>query len=271
MEQVAFYTLKLTLGTRDDILREIDEWLVGSVSRQLFFLNAHCFNLSLKVRMYHDALSSADMVLNDGSGIAFAARIGRVQLSGNLNGTDLIPLVIAHAAKFGSKLYLLGGKPGVAALATRKIANLWPDVRVVGVHDGYFDRTEERRVIDEIRELKVNLLIVAMGVPRQELWLLQHRTELDSVSLSIAGGAVLDFISDTVRRAPVWMRRAGVEWVYRLWLEPGRMWRRYLIGNLTFVWNVFRLRGTHLKAQWKTSRSRKEESPDDRNWAGRPG
>jgi len=242
MQPVPFYTLKLDVCSQEEALQAIDSTLKAKRSGTLCFLNAHSFNVSRSDPLYHDVLLRSDLLLNDGVGISIAARLAGIRLPENLNGTDFIPRLIAHAKELGKRIYLLGGKPGVAEMAKKRLEERISEVAIVGTHCGYFDEVEEESIVGEIVDRKVDVLIVGMGVPRQELWLAHVAGRLPEGTLTVAGGAILDFISGGVKRAPLWLRRCDLEWLYRLWLEPRRMWQRYLIGNIVFLYHVLRLR-----------------------------
>lgn len=111
--------------------------------------------------------------------------------------------------------------------------------RFVVIHDGYFPPSQEQEIVDRIAALRPDVLLVAMGVPRQELWIERH-IDARHCTLPIAVGALLDFLSGAVPRAPLWMRRLRLEWLFRLAVEPGRLWRRYVVGNPLFLLRVVR-------------------------------
>jgi len=245
MDNTNFYKLRLDIFSIAGAMEKIKSILMDRHTRLLFFINAHCFNIAQENQSYKDSLLEADLVFNDGVGIDIAARIGGVNLEANLNGTDLIPAIIELAGKMNKNIYLLGGKPGIAEKAKMRIEKKYPGIQIKGVHSGYFDEKEEALVIEEINKLNIDLLVVGMGVPRQELWLQRNRHRFNNLKLGVAGGAIIDFLSGNISRAPIWMRKSKTEWIYRLWLEPRRMWRRYLIGNIVFFWNILKLRKEH--------------------------
>jgi N-acetylglucosaminyldiphosphoundecaprenol N-acetyl-beta-D-mannosaminyltransferase len=210
-----------------------------------FFVNAHSINLSRHSQEYFDAVHRADLVLNDGVGLDLAARINGASFPDNLNGTDLIPQLLAIANQFRWSVYLLGAKPGVADRAAESIGQEFPNIRMCGTEDGYFaDREDD--VVAAINRTRPDLLLVGMGNPQQEIFIDRMLTEgrLASVRLAIGVGAYLDFAAGRFERAPRVVRALRMEWGWRLVQEPARMWRRYLIGNWSFLfWTlVYRLR-----------------------------
>lgn len=208
-------------------------------SIELFFLNAHCFNLAQKDREYFDILNSCDYLLNDGIGIKIASKIEKLVLKKNLNGTDFIPEIAEMASKKGYKIFLLGAKDGIAEEAAVKLKEKFEGLQIAGVHSGY---GLDDSVLELINNSKADILIAGMGVPMQEKWIRENKRKLACVKLFVGGGAILDFLSQKIRRAPLFMRKFGLEWVFRLCLEPGRLWRRYLVGNFLFFYYILVLK-----------------------------
>lgn len=242
LSQVNILGLMINNVTQDQAIEWIFELVQGSTARQLAFVNPHCVNISLKDRVYRDAILASDLVLPDGIGIQMAGRMMRTPLKQNVNGTDLFPALCQHSAAAGLSIYLLGGEPGVAERVARWLAENAPAVTVAGYRDGFFSPVEEPEVIAGINASGANLLLVAMGVPRQDVWIRQHLPAL-KVGVAMGVGGLFDFYSDRIARAPLWAREAGLEWIYRLSNEFGRMWRRYLIGNIEFLVKVSRFSG----------------------------
>lgn len=209
------------------------------------FLNAHCANVAARDTHYARALRAADIVLPDGAGISLAARLTGRRLTANLNGTDLCRPLCTEAARRGLSVYLLGAKPGVADRAAAAMVARTPGLRIAGTRDGYFPKAETADVIAEINASGADIVLVAMGVPMQDVWLYRHRRQIRA-QLAMGVGALFDFEAGVVSRAPKLLRRAGMEWAWRLALEPRRMFTRYVLGNPAFVaramWQALRLR-----------------------------
>lgn len=198
------------------------------------FLNAHCVNTAAQDRRYRRALHGAEYVLPDGAGISLAAKLTGARFKENLNGTDLCLPLCQEAARQGKSLFLLGAAPGVAADAARNLMHKVPGLRIVGTQDGYFDQSQSDAVIADINATGADIVMVAMGVPLQDVWLHEHRDKLQA-QLAMGVGALFDFNAGRVQRAPQAIRRAKLEWLWRLGLEPRRMFKRYVIGNPLFV------------------------------------
>jgi N-acetylglucosaminyldiphosphoundecaprenol N-acetyl-beta-D-mannosaminyltransferase len=212
----------------------IRQRLDGDEQTTVFMTNAHCANVSCRYPEYHDALLASGLNLADGVGVRLAGKIKGTPIRQNVNGTDMFPRLCTMLQNSGRSVYLLGGRPGVAARVAEWIGKRYPGTSIAGHRDGYFKAAEESQVAEVIRASGASLLLVAMGVPQQELWI-QRNLPRTGVSVAMGVGGLFDFYSGRIPRAPSWMREAGVEWIWRLLQEPGRMWKRYLIGNWTFL------------------------------------
>jgi N-acetylglucosaminyldiphosphoundecaprenol N-acetyl-beta-D-mannosaminyltransferase len=224
-------------------MSEAIDWIMdrakNNIKSHIAFVNPDCLNISYIHHAYKKILISAERVLPDGIGIHVGCRMLGVSLKANVNGTDLFPRLCERIAEQNISLFLLGAHPGIAEQVANKMQQLYPSLSIAGTHHGYFDRTEEKGVIDDINSSKAEILLVAFGAPKQELRLAKHREQL-TVPILIGVGGLFDFYSDRISRAPQWVREIGMEWVWRLVQEPGRMWRRYIIGNPLFLYRVWR-------------------------------
>lgn len=223
--------------TNASIAQTID-WLSSRLERgdrtHVAFLNAHCVNIAAADAEYRAVLKAADAILPDGSGIALAARFLGVRLIANLNGTDLVPLLCQRLSDTGRSVFLLGGKPGVAAAVAKALRSACPELRIVGTQHGYFQPDDEDAVIKSINASGADVVLTAMGVPLQENWLHRVGSRL-TATMRIGVGGCFDFLAGNIPRAPMALRRLGLEWTYRLYQEPLRMWQRYILGNPAFV------------------------------------
>jgi N-acetylglucosaminyldiphosphoundecaprenol N-acetyl-beta-D-mannosaminyltransferase len=179
-------------------------------------------------------LQKCGFVLADGIGLKLAGKILNSHIRQNVNGTDLFPLLCTALARENLGIYLLGGKPGVPEDVARWIAERHPSVRVSGCHHGFFSAAETASITEDIRRSGAAILLVALGVPRQEKWIREHQSE-SGVNIAIGVGGLFDFYSGRIPRAPLWIRELGMEWFYRFVQEPRRMWRRYFVGNFVFL------------------------------------
>lgn len=215
--------------------------LQGRRRVRMAFVNPDCVNLAHRDPIYRAALTRFDWVLTDGIGMNLAGRLLGQPVRQNVNGTDLFPRLLELLESNGRPLYLLGGRPGVAAAVAEWIGARYPRVQIAGHHHGYFGPEEQEAVIRGIREAGTAVLLVGFGAPRQERWIAAHSTACGAV-VTLGVGGLFDYYSGRVRRAPKWLRELGGEWLYRLIQEPQRLWRRYLVGNAVFLFRVIRAR-----------------------------
>lgn len=215
------------------------KYLLQPGQRTVFFYNAHCANARATRSGYSRALDRADQILPDGIGIELAARMQGDGLTANLNGTDLLPPLLKAAAEQRKSIFLFGARPGTAEKAARHLATLVPGLRIAGSLDGYGGALDADTAIDTINASGADILLVAMGVPMQELWLDRFGHKL-LPELKMAVGGLFDFWAGNVQRAPLWVRNVKSEWVWRLAMEPTRLAQRYILGNFTFLWRATR-------------------------------
>ena len=203
------------------------------------FCNAHTVNTGYSSADFVSAAAQSTL-FNDGVGLDLASKILYGQrFPANLNGTDLTPQILAGLPS-GTRIFLLGSAPGVAKVAQQALSTLHPTLRFVGAADGFFSRDAEPELVRKIVVAETQLVLIGMGQPRQELWAARNRDAVGAVLLCV--GAFLDFTAGEVRRAPRWIRRLRLEWMFRLAHEPRRLMRRYLIGNAAFVLRVLHQR-----------------------------
>lgn len=179
-----------------------------------------------------EAVQNADLVLPDGVGVVYGAKILGTPLKGKLPGIDFATELMRRLAKRGGRVYLLGAKPGIAELAGERMQEQFPGLIVCGTHDGYFQ--EDAPVIEEINALQPDLLLVCLGAPKQELWMHRNRPLL-KVGLMAGLGGSLDVFAGTVKRAPVFFQKLGLEWFYRLLKEPWRFKRMMKLPKFLFA------------------------------------
>lgn len=171
-----------------------------------------------------EALLAAELVVPDGIGIIYASKIHRLGLKERVPGIDLMAKMLRFLNTTKGSMYILGGKPQVAEVAAARILEVYPNIDVKGIHDGYFDQDEEIKILDHINEEKPDVLFVALGCPRQELWIHKNKKILNCKVAMGVGGAV-DVWAGHAKRAPLWMQKSGLEWFYRLAKEPTRIGR----------------------------------------------
>lgn len=223
----------LTMGETLDVIEEHCAH-AETACLQLCFVNPDCVNIARRNARYRRVINQADLVVPDGIGMRLAGRILKHGFRQNVNGTDLFPRLCQRLNERQGSMYLLGGQPGVADATAEWIRQNYPEVIIAGTRHGFFSAEQEPALIEEIRAAQADVLLVAMGAPRQELWIHEHGAGC-GVRVAMGVGGLFDFYAGRIPRAPRWLREVGGEWLYRLYQEPRRMWRRYLVGNFTFM------------------------------------
>lgn len=234
--KVEFFNLGVNVLDRQDFFRELRQRLSNKQKITINFLNAHCFNVAQKNIEYRKALETCTFLLNDGVGVEIAGKLIGIDFKENLNGTDLIPQLLEFFASNRMTVFFFGARKEVIEKAVKDIKANIPNLSIVGFSDGYVD--DPALIVDEINQSQADAVILGMGVPRQELWVAKHYDQLTSAKVLVSGGAIFDFVSGNVKRAPHFIRRIKLEWLFRLIQEPKRLFSRYVIGSFVFLYYI---------------------------------
>jgi len=193
--------------------------------------------------LFMEILQRADLVVPDGIGVVWAgAKLGQ-PFPERIPGIELAEGLLARAAAKGYRIFLLGSAPGVADQAAAKLQERWPGLRVVGTHHGFFQGPEEEQVLERLKELRPDILLAALGVPRQEKWLAAHLAEL-RIPVAVGVGGSFDVWAGVDKRAPEWLRKLNLEWLYRLVRQPWRIRRMAVLPVFVLtVWKELLFKG----------------------------
>ncbi len=231
----------------EQLLQRIVELIEQRRHALVLNVNVHIYNLAASRPWLTDWLNKAEIVFCDGAGVMLGTRLLGKTIPERITYADWYWQLAALAEARGYTLFLLGAQPGVAQKAADRLLAAYPRLQIVGMRDGYFDATpfsaENEAVLASINSVSPDILTVGMGMPRQEAWLRDNWHRLDA-RVALTGGAVFDYISGDLTRAPRWMTDNALEWLGRLIIEPNRLWRRYLLGNPRFLLRVLKLRLT---------------------------
>ena len=211
-------------------------------------LNAHCYNMTLKDVLYQEALINSNILLPDGISVVWAMKWLTKQKLQKIAGADLFFFEMDQLQKIGGKCFFLGSNDKTLSKIKKNTIKDYPRVKVQIFSPPYkpeFSDDDNMKMLKSINSFQPDVLMVGMTAPKQEKWAYQHYNALQ-VGHICCIGAVFDFYAGTINRAPRWMIKLGLEWLYRLIKEPRRMWRRYLVGNILFIWYV-------IKEKWKFS------------------
>lgn len=205
--------------------------------------NAHHIITLQHDQAFQEIYQKAFLVVPDGVPLLWAANFLQTPLAGRVNGTDLFERLCAVAPQHRLKVFLLGGRPGAAEQARKVLQARHPDLQIVGTDCPPYgfeaDPEALERISTRIQQAAPDILFVGLGAPKQEKWIYAHHEEL-GVPISIGIGVSFELVANMVQRAPVLLQKAGLEWLFRLVMEPTRLWKRYILGNPLFVGSVLR-------------------------------
>lgn len=203
--------------------------------KTFFYVDAHHFNIASKDSKYKRILQKATLVHVSGMGPILASRILGQSLPERTPTPDFIDEIFAIGERKKWSFYLLGGEEDVVRKAVERIKKEFPGIEIVGYHHGFF--ADDREIVSKINSVKPDIILVGMGTPKQERWIEENKNKINA-KVFWAVGALFDILSGKRKRPPKWIQRIGMEWVYRMGQEPRRLWRRYLFGNIAFLFNV---------------------------------
>lgn len=206
-------------------------------------INAHSYNTAQKDALFAEALLQGDVLIPDGASIVMACRWlkAKVQPKERIAGWDLFAFEMEKLNRKGGTCFFMGSSEKVLGLIRERAKSVYPNIRIEAYSPPYkpeFSAEENRAIVEAINRCNPDLLWIGMTAPKQEKWAYTHWKELEIHCHCGTIGAVFDFFAGTMERAPLWWQEHSLEWLYRLMKEPKRMWRRYIIGNTLFLWNL---------------------------------
>lgn len=238
-ERIQILGLPVDVITNAQWLDVIELWVQSGRTRQICTINPEFIMVAQRDTLFRHILQRVDLCVPDGVGLQIAARILGKSLPERVTGSDGVPRIAERAAERGWTLYFLGAAEGVAEKAADALRARWPSLQIVGTYSGSPSADEEDAIVARINAAAPDILLVAYGAPNQDKWIARNLPRLN-VKVAMGVGGTFDFIAGIVPRAPLWMRQRGLEWLYRLYLEPRRIGRMTRLPR--FVWAVLRRR-----------------------------
>ena len=224
------------LGWEQAVSR-MSHWAAARESRVVCICNAHSVVTARQDPEFAQVIREADMATPDGAPIAWLLRRLGATRQERINGPDLMWKFCEHAAETGESIYLYGASETTLAVLVKTLSERLPHLRVAGSYSPPFrplTSAEDETVVNAINQSGAGLVWVSLGCPKQEKWMAAHRNRIQAVMVGV--GAAFDYHAGTIQRAPLWMQKNGLEWLYRLASEPRRLWRRYFVTNTLFMW-----------------------------------
>jgi N-acetylglucosaminyldiphosphoundecaprenol N-acetyl-beta-D-mannosaminyltransferase len=218
----------------DQSVEAIRGFLRAGRSHQIVTVNLDFVSIAERNTEFRELVNRSDLAVADGMPLIWLSRLRGQPLPERVTGVELVDACCDIAAESGQGVFLMGAAPGVAQAAAQRLQERHPDLRIVGTYSppmGAMKRHDDERLVRMIREAAPGFLFVALGAPRQDLWIRAHLEELN-VPVAMGVGCTLDLLAGVTNRAPSWMQAVGLEWAYRLVREPRRLWRRYLLNDL---------------------------------------
>lgn len=223
-EKVEIAGIKIDNVCMDEAADVMSEFLERDALNMVFTPNSEILLEAVKDREFEDILNSGQLVVPDGIGVVIASRFYGTPVKERVAGMDLMMRLMNIADSQERSIYLLGGREGVAEEAAIKLAEKYGKLKIVGTQNGYFREDEEEKIIEDINSSRTDILLTALGAPKQEKFIYKHRDKL-KVRIAMGVGGSLDVLAERVKRAPEFYQRAGLEWFYRLVKEPKRIVR----------------------------------------------
>jgi N-acetylglucosaminyldiphosphoundecaprenol N-acetyl-beta-D-mannosaminyltransferase len=228
----------------DDLIEYIRLSLNDNKKRIISYVNIYALNLAYELEWFRNFINRSDIAYCDGFGLILASKIFGTPLRYRFTPPDWIYLLLDKLDCNPCRFFLLGSKPEVVKTAAEKIISYKPDIMVRFYH-GYFEKErqsmENEAVLSLIHDFKPQILLVGLGMPLQEKWISENFDDIQA-DVILPVGALFDYMSGNVKRAPLWMTNHGLEWLGRLYYEPKRLWKRYLIGIPLFYLRVYQQR-----------------------------
>jgi N-acetylglucosaminyldiphosphoundecaprenol N-acetyl-beta-D-mannosaminyltransferase len=202
-------------------------------------LNVFCMNLAFEHRWLHDFIRSVHLVFCDGDGVRMGLRILGYSPPPKITYNEWLWQLSEFCERKQYSLFFLGGRPGIAEEAAANLKARFPALRIAGIQDGFFNKQgeENNKVVERINAASPDILLVCFGMPHQERWIAENWSDVNA-HVFLKGGAALDYAAGRLQKAPAWMIRCHMEWLYRLFQDPVRLFTRYVVGNPRFLLRV---------------------------------
>jgi len=223
----------------DDFVSRAEEFISSKTPHYIAMMNVAKLVKMRADRDLAESILAADLIGADGVPLVWVSKLFGTPLPGRVNGTDLMYRLLERASEKGYRVFFFGATEAVLQRVIELVRREYSGVQIAGWQHGYFTPAEELVIVNKIRIAEPDILLIAFGTPKKELWVKHYLSAMGVPVIHGVGGS-FDVMAGVVRRAPLWMQRSGLEWFFRTLQEPGRMWRRYLVTNTVFVLLVLR-------------------------------
>lgn len=243
MEKQALLNTYINNVTMPETIAAIEQMIEADKKSYVVAINVDVVMKIEEDSYLKKVVDNADMVLVDGKPLVWISKLHGKPLKAKISGSDLVPLLCEVAAEKGYKIFIIGGKDGIAEQAKEKLENRLPKIKIVGTYAPPFGFEKNESELDKINQMiseaHPDLLIACFGCPKQEKWIYENIQKYNA-KVSVCAGATVDFLAGNVKRAPRWMSDHGLEWFYRFTQEPKRMFKRYFVDDTKIVKLIFK-------------------------------
>jgi N-acetylglucosaminyldiphosphoundecaprenol N-acetyl-beta-D-mannosaminyltransferase len=241
-ERISILGVQVDIVGLDELLKYALFIIQSQEKAIITYVNVHAINIAQDIGWFKNFINHSQIVFCDGFGVKWVARSLKGKELQRFTPPDWFGRLAKECARQGFSMFFLGTRQEVVEKAAANLKKTYPELKIVGVHHGFFEKTvmcpENQAVLSRINTLKPDILVVGFGMPAQEKWIFENWNELN-VHVVFPVGAFFDYLAGEVKRAPRWMTENGLEWLGRLIIEPRRLWKRYILGNPLFLWRVF--------------------------------
>ena len=234
MDSVTILGLRVDCITPQQAVEALEGFIAAGVPRHVVTADSSMAVLARHDPNLRSIVAGADLVTPDGFGLLWASRLLDSPIPAKVSGVDLAEKLCELSAVKGYRIFFLGAAPGVAEEAALNMTRRFPGAQIVGTRDGYFTAEQEPEIVTQIKAAAPDILLVAFGIPRQEMWINRHKAALE-VAVLIGVGGTFDVFSGRVKRAPLWMQNHGWEWLYRLWTNPKKIAKVMTLPQFAFL------------------------------------
>ena len=239
-KKINFLGIPIAALTMQETLVKIEKCIEANQQIHHSVVNAGKVVLMQDDKSLKESVLESDLINADGQAIVWAASLLGKPLPMRVAGIDLMESLVKKSFEKGYKCFFFGAKENVVSKVVGKYSKLYSKSIIAGYRNGFFNSNEEKDIVKEINHSQANILFVAMSSPKKEIFLNKFKLQLKDVNFIMGVGGSFDVISGDIKRAPVFMQKIGLEWFYRFLQEPRRMWKRYLIGNIKFIFLVMK-------------------------------
>jgi N-acetylglucosaminyldiphosphoundecaprenol N-acetyl-beta-D-mannosaminyltransferase len=237
MEWVNVLGCPITRLDLSGFVARIEEFIASRRPHYVAVVNAAKLVKMRSDKELEQSLLAADLIGADGVPVVWASKLFGTPLPGRVNGTDLMYELLKKADEKRYRIFFFGATEKVLQKVLEVVGRNYAGVQIAGSHHGYFAPLEEPDIVNEIRQSRADILFIAFGTPKKELWVKRYVSAMGVPVIHGVGGS-FDVLAGVIPRAPLWMQKSGLEWFFRLLQEPGRMWHRYLVTNTLFLVRV---------------------------------